>query len=377
MKTRAFGVLLALAVVMPATVFAQGVPRLTVGRMEVKDSAKFITIKSSPWVVGSCPGGEGKAAYNPGYELWDTDGYKESHWGFGALRLSTEKSGARFFGSVSKWPTKGERVLMGYAKSAGGAVTVGGKALGKNWQLIKIPFSGGKVPDTLGGSGTGLLDDWIMGDHFTTIEYSVDGKDVSSVELYRIVPPQPGARRVRKNTAVLVRKDNVPDGLTIKIKAEGTDTTLRYFFKVNRRTGGTVKILYPTNADSLLRASIPLKHAITARLRTTVLKNIMFYDEPKAAQIQITSVANRQLKGKVKMYLVDFWGKIVDTQSFAINMKPGGRFAKNYTIPKGLRGYFTGAFEIKIDKGETLWLIPRSFGSPDPTGAEGEPKFPP
>ncbi|MDK1032422.1 MAG: hypothetical protein QGD94_10475, partial [Planctomycetia bacterium] len=134
--------------------------------------------------------------------------------------------------------------------------------------------------------------------------------------------------------------------------------------------GGIDILRYPERLDCLLRASIPLKQAITARLRTTALKNILYYDEPKAAQIQLTSVADRNIRAKVKMSLVDFWGKTVDAQEFAANLPSGGRFAKRYTIPKGLRGYFTAIFEIDCGDGKTVWLLPRTFGARKVAGEE-------
>ena len=49
MKTRAFGVLFALAIVMPATVFAQGVPRLTVGKNPLRPAVDSVQLFSSIW----------------------------------------------------------------------------------------------------------------------------------------------------------------------------------------------------------------------------------------------------------------------------------------------------------------------------------------
>ncbi|MDK1032279.1 MAG: hypothetical protein QGD94_09755, partial [Planctomycetia bacterium] len=132
MKKHVLVGLLAFACAIPGAARAQDIPRFTIGKMVDKDKVKFIEVKIDPWVVGSCPATKKPVSYNPGYELWDSDKFNDSHWGFGALRA---KAGTKFFGSIAKWPTKGDHVLIGYAKRISGSPTIGGTALDGKWKL--------------------------------------------------------------------------------------------------------------------------------------------------------------------------------------------------------------------------------------------------
>ncbi|MDK1032278.1 MAG: hypothetical protein QGD94_09750, partial [Planctomycetia bacterium] len=118
--------------------------------------------------------------------------------------------------------------------------------------------------------------------------------------------------------------------------------------------GGIDILRYPERLDCLLRAGIPLKHAITARLRTAAVWNVLHPDEPMQAAIQLTSAADRDINAKVKMTLLDFWEKTIEEKTFAAKLPSMGKFTREYKIPDGLRGHFVVKWEIDCGDGKTV-----------------------